>query len=244
MDPASRRDFTWTGLALPRGAESRAGVSVPLDHAPAGAQVTAQRSTVAAPDGTRVSAPHNPSTSPDGQAVPAPAGQGDLLGAFERLFLREYARVVTAAYRVLGDRLAAEDAAQEAFLSFQRRYPADAPFAAAWLHAAAVHEALNQLRGERRRQRREEHPAAAGDGSGAGAVDPARLVEAAETREEVRRALARMAPRNAAVLVLRYSGLSYAEIAAALGVPTNQVGTLLRRAEVTLRKELHDVAPG
>ncbi len=243
MDPASRRDFTWTGLALPRGAESREGVSVPLHRAPAGARVTAQRGSVSAPDAKQAIAPHDPGSPPDGRAVPAPTGQGDILGAFERLFLREYARVVTAAYRVLGDRLAAEDAAQEAFLSFQRRYPADAPFAAAWLHAAAVHEALNQLRGERRRQRREEHPAA-GEGPAAGTADPARLVEAAETREEVRRALARMAPRNAAVLVLRYSGLSYAEIAAALGVPTNQVGTLLRRAEAILRKELHDVAPG
>ena len=169
--------------------------------------------------------------------------------AFEQLFVQEYPRIVAAAYRVLRDADAAEDAAQEAFLAFRRRrHPPDAPFAAAWLHAAAVHGALNQLRGERRRQRRETNPAVA-PSARAGAppsvnpADPAGLVEAAETREEVRRALARMPARAATILVLRYSGLSYVEVATALGVPTNQVGTLLRRAEASLRKELHDAAP-
>ena len=46
------------------------------------------------------------------------------------------------------------------------------------------------------------------------------------------------APKPAAVLVLRASGLSYAEVAQALGVGIGQVGTLLRRAEAALRKEV------
>ena len=57
-------------------------------------------------------------------------------------------------------------------------------------------------------------------------------------RRQVRQALARLAPRPAAVLVLRASGLSYAEVAQALGVGIGQVGTLLRRAEAALRKEI------
>jgi DNA-directed RNA polymerase specialized sigma24 family protein len=40
-----------------------------------------------------------------------------------------------------------------------------------------------------------------------------------------------MKPRSAKTLVLRYSGLSYAEIANAIGVSPNSVGTLLARAE-------------
>ena len=47
-----------------------------------------------------------------------------------------------------------------------------------------------------------------------------------------------MAPKPASVLVLRASGLSYAEVAQALGVGIGQVGTLLRRAESALRKEV------
>ena len=42
---------------------------------------------------------------------------------------------------------------------------------------------------------------------------------------------------------MRYSGLSYAEIAAALGVSTGQIGTLLRRAEAALRKEMKNATP-
>ena len=49
--------------------------------------------------------------------------------------------------------------------------------------------------------------------------------------------------RSAAVLALRYSGLSYAEVAAALGVGVGQVGTMLRRAEAALRKEITNATP-
>jgi RNA polymerase sigma-70 factor (ECF subfamily) len=69
-------------------------------------------------------------------------------------------------------------------------------------------------------------------------ADPQKLLEVNEDRRLVRQALARLAPRPAAVLVLRASGLSYAEVAQALGVGIGQVGTLLRRAEAALRKEV------
>jgi RNA polymerase sigma-70 factor (ECF subfamily) len=59
----------------------------------------------------------------------------------------------------------------------------------------------------------------------------------------VRAALQRLRPKAAAVLVLRYSGLSYAEVGAALKVGTGQVGTLLRRAEQALKKELEVGTP-
>jgi DNA-directed RNA polymerase specialized sigma24 family protein len=42
----------------------------------------------------------------------------------------------------------------------------------------------------------------------------------------------------ATVLVLRHSGLSYAEVAAAMNVKQGHVGTMLRRAESALRKEV------
>ena len=51
-------------------------------------------------------------------------------------------------------------------------------------------------------------------------------------------ALSRLSQHSATVLVLRHSGLSYAEVADAMGVKVGQVGTMLRRAEAALRKEL------
>jgi RNA polymerase sigma-70 factor (ECF subfamily) len=44
------------------------------------------------------------------------------------------------------------------------------------------------------------------------------------------------------VLALRYSGLSYAEVASSLGIGVNAVGTRLRRAEARLRKEVGDAS--
>jgi RNA polymerase sigma-70 factor (ECF subfamily) len=153
--------------------------------------------------------------------------------AFEALFTAEYARVVGIANRVLGDSQEAEDVAQQVFIDFHRLHSASAEYAPAWLHRAAAHAALNQLRGARRRRRRE---LAQVNEQSDRTVDPEAQVELDEDRRRLRQALGRLAPKPAAVLVLRASGLSYAEVAQALGVGIGQVGTLLRRAESALRK--------
>jgi len=162
------------------------------------------------------------------------AGAVALPAAFERLFLREYRRVAAIAYRVLGDAAEAEDVAQEAFVAFYRRHDPDASYAPAWLHAAAAHGALNVIRGRQRRDRRA--TAAARDADRV--TDPEAEALAAESRREVRDALARLPQATAALLALRYSGLSYAEVATALGIPVDQVGTRLRRAQEAFRKEV------
>ncbi|HVB53832.1 MAG TPA: sigma-70 family RNA polymerase sigma factor [Candidatus Acidoferrales bacterium] len=155
-------------------------------------------------------------------------------GAFEALFEAEYASVVRVAARVLQERSAAEDIAQEVFLDFHLRYPNGHQTAAGWLRLAAAHLALNRIRGDRRRSRRElgigeEHPTQ---------ETPETEALASETRQEVQQALGRIKRRQAALLVLRYSGLSYAEVANALSIPVSQVGVRLRRAEAALRKEV------
>ena len=155
--------------------------------------------------------------------------------SFEALFRAEYARVAGIANRVLVDQHEAEDVAQEVFVDFHRLHSASAQYAPAWLHRAAAHAALNRLRGSRRRQKREVAQAAEESDR---VLDPQKLFEVNEDRRQVREALARLAPKPAAVLVLRASGLSYAEVAQALGVGIGQVGTLLRRAEASLRKEV------
>lgn len=158
----------------------------------------------------------------------------------EQVFRAEYARVVVVAHRVLGDEQAAEDVAQEVFLEFaaSRSDAVPGPRAAGWLTVAATHRALNALRGGRRRSAREERAATDPALSAGSTPDVAEDVVRDEERSRVRGALANLPAMQASVLVLRHSGLSYADIAEALGVPVTGVGTTLRRAEAALRKEL------
>jgi RNA polymerase sigma factor (sigma-70 family) len=150
----------------------------------------------------------------------------------EQVFRADYARVVGVAARVLGSGAEAEDVAQEVFLSFSRSAvpAAEAP---GWLTVAAVHTALNSLRSGRRRTAREE--AARDDRV---VPDVADAVVVREERRRVRAALARLPRTQAVALVLRHSGLSYADVAAALHLSPGSVGTTVRRAESALRKEL------
>lgn len=152
---------------------------------------------------------------------------------FEAFFRANYLLVVRLAHGVVGDGQAAQDVAQEVFLAAYRRFPDDYDKASGWVRLAAVHTALNQLRSERRRARRL-LPL-----PGNGALPSAEEVAIGhEERAELRGALRRIPVRSATVLVMRHTGLSYAEIADALGVPIANVGTLLRRAEAALRKEM------
>jgi len=168
--------------------------------------------------------------TPAGSPAVAPA----MPPSFEALFRREYPRVVAIALRIVRDADEAEDVAQDVFVSFYRKHPADAGYAPAWLHAAAAHSALNVIRSRERRGKRETAHASESDR----AVDPQAAAETSETRAEVRAALARMEERAASLLALRYSGLSYDEIAAALGLRKSSIGTLLSRAEDAFKREV------
>ena len=161
---------------------------------------------------------------PDGAFDPA---------EFEAFFRDNYRVVMRLAQSVVGNVQAAQDVAQDVFLAAYRRFPGDYEQAAGWVRVAAVHTALNALRGERRREKRDRVVPKAGP--------PPSVEDTVIDREaaaELRRVLGRLPRRSAAALVMRHSGMSYAEIAAALGVKVGHVGTLLRRAESALRKEM------
>ena len=174
----------------------------------------------------------------DDVAVPTPPGPEAVRPDLEQVFRATYPRVVAVAARVLGSRDEAEDVAQEVYLSFSRS-SVPAAEAGGWLSVAAAHTALNHLRSGRRRVAREE-AAAESDGT---VADVADTVVTLDQRRRVRAALARLPRTQAVALVLRHSGLSYAEVAAALHLSPGSVGTTVRRAESALREELNRHAP-
>ena len=154
---------------------------------------------------------------------------------FERFFRAQYPVVVRIAQGVVGDSHAAQDVAQEVFIAAQKRFadPEGSVHAEAWVKVAAVHAGLNALRGTRRRQSRQLRVGAAVDPAG-----PEELALERVFRQELRDALGRIPLRASTVLVLRHSGLSYGEVSQVMGVPIGHVGTMLRRAEAALRKEI------
>jgi RNA polymerase sigma-70 factor (ECF subfamily) len=161
-------------------------------------------------------------------ASPTPLG-------FERFFRSNYPVVVRIAHSVVDDSDLAQDVAQDAFIAAQRRFPQPegSDHAAAWVRTAAAHLALNAVRGRRRRENHQQR----------GTVDvsppgPEELVLDRESGRAVSTALSRLPRHAATVLLLRHSGLSYAEVAQAMEVKVAQVGTMLRRAEAALREEV------
>jgi RNA polymerase sigma-70 factor, ECF subfamily len=90
----------------------------------------------------------------------------------------------------------------------------------------ALNCGYNALRGQQRSRGRDERLAEPPE-----QVDPHGEAVRAEERAWVRAAIAELPERQGRLLLLRYAGLSYAEIADALDIAAGSVGTLLARAE-------------
>lgn len=169
--------------------------------------------------------------------------------AFRRLVERESVGVVRACHRVLGDLHAAEDAAQEAFVTAYRSlssWRGDGPFGA-WLTRIAVRIALREA-GKRKTVRWRDTGAAgetvdpidrAVDRASIEAsptTDPSSLVIRAEGATDVRAALASLSEPYREVVTLRFFGeLSLEEIAIETGRPLGTVKTHLHRGLLRLR---------
>jgi RNA polymerase sigma-70 factor (ECF subfamily) len=97
-----------------------------------------------------------------------------------------------------------------------------------WLYRTGLRLALDHIRKERRRSYYE---------ALASWFMPAAVSGQDDEQACVKQVLASIKPQQAALLVLRNDGLTYAEIASALDLNPTSVGTLLSRAEEAFRKE-------
>jgi len=135
--------------------------------------------------------------------------------------------------RLTGDAALAADLAQDTFVRLYRRgAPPDEP--AAWL----ITVALNLLRNTRSTaaRRRKLLSTVRGEATvGDASRPPDEIVDAADTQQRVRGALARLAERDRQLLLLRSEGYRYQELAAALQLNPASVGVLLARAKRAFR---------
>lgn len=148
---------------------------------------------------------------------------------FDDLFQEHWSRVCRVIFRLVGDWDEAEDLAIDTFWRWYKNPPARQDNPGGWLYRVATNLGLNALRANKRRQHYEQQAGIQRLEQAAG--DTAAVAAQALERQRVRTALARMKPRSAQLLILRHSGQTYAEIAAAIGVAPGSVGTLLARAE-------------
>jgi len=163
---------------------------------------------------------------------------------FDALFLAHYQPIFRLLYRIAGTREEAEDLAQETFLRLHRspelwRGSQQEPRehnVRAWLYRVATNLAYNALRSQQRRTRREDVVLGQTLSAGRSEPDPVEAAEREDERAAVRRTLAALPERKAQLLLMRHAGLSYRELAEALGIAPGSVGTSLVRAEAAFEK--------
>ncbi|MGH7560298.1 MAG: sigma-70 family RNA polymerase sigma factor [Gemmatimonadales bacterium] len=173
-------------------------------------------------------------------AVPGGGEAAAFHDRFVALFDAHFPRLYRYLDRLSGDPDLAADLAQEAFVRLYRRGSLpDAPVP--WL----VSVTMNLFRNSRttgRRRRLLLTPSRARAAHGDPPASPEESVLAAETRRRVRTAIDRMPERDRQLLLLRAEGLSYRELALAVGIHEASVGTLLARARAAFRR-LYEVPP-
>jgi RNA polymerase sigma-70 factor (ECF subfamily) len=169
--------------------------------------------------------------------------KGDL-DAFNRLVLAYQDQVYNQAYRIIGEAEAAEDAAQEAFISaYNHLNSYRGGSFRAWLLRIVTNSCYDELR---RRQRRPTAPLEPLDDAGEEIESPAWMVDPADGPEDqIERAEIRNAIQHcleglnvefrAVVVLVDVQGMDYVEAAQVIGKPLGTVKSRLARARVRLQ---------
>lgn len=163
--------------------------------------------------------------------------------AFELLFDRHGGAAFSLAYRMLGDRVGAEDVSQDAFLSIWRsrlRYQSDRGSVRTWVLGIVHHRAIDALRRNLVHDRRR----SSAEGIEERFEAPERTdgeVARREEAREVRAALETLPSEQCRVIELAYfGGFSHSKIADMLDMP---IGTVKGRMRLGLDKLRQALAP-
>ncbi|MCC8396959.1 RNA polymerase sigma factor [Paraburkholderia sp. MMS20-SJTR3] len=157
-------------------------------------------------------------------------------GAVRSLVARKLPRLLALATRMLGDRMEAEDVAQEVFVRIWKQAArwreGDAKFDT-WMHRVALNLCYDRLRGQR------EEPTDALPEAADPAASPDIQLQTFAENARVRAALAALPVRQREALVLTYyQDMSNRDAAALMGVGVDALESLLARARRNLRAQL------
>lgn len=154
------------------------------------------------------------------------------MDGFDAAFAELYRASYRVAFRLLGDRMEAEDVAAEALARTYARWRTVEPYAAPWACRVATNVAIDRARRARR---------ISGDEAPERAVRDAY----ADERVDLQRALRSLPRRQRDVVVLRYlADQSEESVAAALGLAVGTVKAHAARGLAALRERLGDVRVG
>lgn len=166
--------------------------------------------------------PPAPAGLPDDALLTVRAGEGDE-DAFETLVRRHGQVLLQLAQRLLGNRADAEDAVQDSFVNAWRRLPefrGDSAFLT-WMYRIVTNRCLNLLRSRRPVTDLDSLPEPAAPEH---ATSPARAAESSAALDALYGVLSQLPAEQRACWVLReLHGLSYDDIAAAVGISRTAV---------------------
>ena len=170
------------------------------------------------------------------ETLVARAGRGDRLAASE-LVLRHTDKIMGVCYKMLGERAAAEDAAQETFLRLWKhagRWRSKGAKFETWLYRVAMNICLDRLRKRGREAPEEAAPEQVDQALRADAV-----LMADQRRVQVEEAIAQLPKRQRmAITLCHYQELSNIEAAEIMEASVEAVESLLSRARRSLREKL------
>jgi RNA polymerase sigma factor (sigma-70 family) len=165
--------------------------------------------------------------------------------ALEHLYRTHHAAMWDVAYRYLRDTDSAEDAVHDVFRMLWERRGMLAPTGTitTYLFGAVRHRALNVLRHHGVARRAVETFDEAPPGLGVVPPSPDSLALASDREARVRRYIEALPDRTQTLVMLRWRhGLSYPDVAAALGMSTEAAKKLGQRVQAVLRPLLSELS--
>lgn len=150
---------------------------------------------------------------------------------FEEIYAENYTKLYHVAIRMVGDKDNASDILQEVFVSLYERFNEGTAvlYINTWLYRATLNKCCDYINRQKRYLPLETIPERLAENEN---------LENLEKKTVVRQALAKLKPKERAMLLLYSEGFSYKEIAESTDIRFSSVGKTLSRALEKMENQL------